>query len=246
MRADVERLPARFRMGADQRVHGIHILLRRRHALAHRIAAVVVALGARLAAIFAVAHAVGLHVGQHLLHAVRERIVGEIQVGEHGVAARGRRLLRVEHGRLRGLLAKLLVGVPAVAEVLRLGLGLDDLEDLGIRLHPPHVGMQVYVAPALGEAEILGRRHRLVAEEDDVVLEPGAVDFREGRVVQLRQVHTADLGPHRAAHARDGDPFVLCRLGGVPQQLRHLDLTPQKGASSPLMVMRCMTRRFPV
>ena len=59
----------------------------------------------------------------------------------------------------------------------------------------------VDVAEALGEGELLLGRDRLLAEEDDEMLEPGRLDLLERRIVQLAEVDAADF---RAERSGDG------------------------------------------
>jgi hypothetical protein len=67
---------------------------------------------------------------EHALHAVGERLVGEIRVGEQRIAALGRHLAGNQHGAHRRLLEIGGVGVPHTAEVALLVLELDDWNDL--------------------------------------------------------------------------------------------------------------------
>ena len=161
-----------------------------------------------LAQPLAVADVPGLDAGEQRLHRLRQRVVGEVHVGKQRVAAGIGRLLGVEDRRLRRLGIEHLVGVPDLAERLGVALLLDDLEDVGVLVHALHEGVMVDVAEALGEGELLLGRDRLLAEEDDEMLEPGRLDLLERRVVQLAEVDAADFRAERSGDGLDFDPTI--------------------------------------
>ena len=93
--------------------------------------------------------------------------------------------------------------MPDAAEVLALVLELLDLDDLGETGDWFYERVLDRPAHALGELHELRRRERLVVEEDDLVLEEGAPDRRDGLTRKLRQINAEDLGAQRAGDAPD-------------------------------------------
>src|SRR6185503_3939755 len=80
-------------------------------------------------------------------------------------------------------------------------------------------------AHAPGEGHVLGRRERLVAKEDDQVLEPHSADLLHPRIGQVAQVDALDLGAERARDALDFHPshapsLLRCSCSGrTPRSL---------------------------
>jgi hypothetical protein len=64
-----------------------------------------------------------------------------------------------------GLTRALPIPESAAAQHATVALLLDDLEDVGVRVHPLHEGVMVDLAEALGEGDLLIGRYGLVAEE---------------------------------------------------------------------------------
>jgi hypothetical protein len=87
--------------------------------------------------------------------------------------------------------------------------------------------VQVDVAPASGEGELLGRGQLLVAEEDDAIIQQGGADLAQYFVTKLlRQVDAFD---DRAGRASDAVRLQMAVLGvawGI-----HGFLLPVCGAS---------------
>src|ERR1043165_8600061 len=89
--------------------------------------------------------------------------------------------------------------MPDAAEVRLLGLQLLHLGDLGEAVQALDEGILDRPAETLGEGHVLRRRQRLVAEEDDQVVEQRLADRRPLVVAQiLRQIDAVDLRPQRA------------------------------------------------
>ena len=126
-RIDEERLAAGDRMGARHRVHmlGGSVTPSLVHAAESRRVEV------RLTRDVQRTEAV-----QHLPHALRQGLVGEVHVGEQGVAPDRRELPPVEHGASRRRLQEGEVGVPVTAPVSGLLGLLHDLDDLRVSLEP--------------------------------------------------------------------------------------------------------------
>lgn len=85
--------------------------------------------------------------------------------------------------------------MPGAAEVLDIGFGLQDLQDLGRLRQTLDEGINVERAEAPPEVAQLSRRQVLVAEEDHLVIEIGPVDLVKGLVGQLlRQLDSEYFG----------------------------------------------------
>ena len=122
---------------------------------------------------------------EHLLHAVGQRLVGEILVGEQRVAAVGRHLDAVEDGAHRRLGHHGGVGVPLLADDLLVAGLARDLDDLGVGLHALVVGMDEDLAEAAREGLVALGIELLVAEEDDAVVEQRLADVADGGLVEI-------------------------------------------------------------
>src|SRR3981189_3308525 len=95
------------------------------------------------------------------------------------------------------------VGVPAAAEIALLLRLLANLDDLRVLRHPFDEIVDLELAKAMPEGEMLLRGQVLVLKEDDEVLEQGRADLGDNRFGQrLRKVDARDLGAKRA-----GDPI---------------------------------------
>ena len=84
--------------------------------------------------------------------------------------------------------------------------------------------MQVDIAPAAGEGELLGGRDVLVADGDHQVVEQRRADFGQDLLRNvLRQVDAADFGAKRAGDLLDVEVTVLgvawCVHGSGPPVL---------------------------
>jgi hypothetical protein len=133
------------------------------------------------------------------LHAVRERLVGEILVGEQRVAADRRHLARDQHGRHRRDVEIRGVRVPDAAEVDLLVLELGDGDDFRKAVEPLEERVFDRLTEPLRQREEPRRRKILIAEEHDASVEPDAADFRDCRVVEVaREVDAGNLRPERA------------------------------------------------
>ena len=96
-------------------------------------------------------------------------------------------------------------------EILRLAVitqrhaGPESLDDFRMIVERLVERVQMNAAESLGEREMMLRCEVLVADIDDMVLQPGAVDLVEGIVVdRLRQVDPANFRAERA-----GEPMHL-------------------------------------
>jgi hypothetical protein len=136
-------------------------------------------------------------------------------IGEQRIAAGFVHFDGVKHRRLGRAGHEYLVGMPVIAEIALVALELDDLENLRMAFHRLHEGMGVNGAEALGETHLGVRAQILVAEEDDLMVEPGLFDFGEDRLRQrLGQIGAGD---HRAEGTGDrGDVDMAIGHGGSP------------------------------
>ena len=185
---DVERLPAGFRVGADDGVAG----------LVEGFGVVALAV---LDAVFAGAGDIGLGGGgdvaqafEQLLHAGGEGFVGQGHVGEEGVAAMAGDFAGDQHRGGRGLLQIGGVAVPDAAEIDLFVRQLEDGDDLREAVDALHEGVFDGLAEAAGEGEEVGRGQCLAAEEDDVVGEPDLADLGDLGIRRAGEVDALDLG----------------------------------------------------
>ena len=210
---EIERLLAGVGMGADHRMPGFQRLFPVEADCGHRALEFGELSGPPGLRIADLRAGEAPEPGKRRLHAVRERVIGELGVGEQRVAAVRRRLDGVEQGAERRLLQIGGVGMPEAAEIEGLLRLLDDRDHLRAFLQPGDEGIAVAGAEARGEIALPGRRQVLAAEEDHPVFEEGAADFRETVVGNRRgEVHAPDFGPERARDRRNLDLAVFHRL----------------------------------
>jgi len=89
--------------------------------------------------------------------------------------------------------------------------------------------MQVDVAPPPGERQLLLGGHRLVTEEDDLVVEQRGADLAQCLGVELaRKIDAGDLGAERARDPAGLDPTMLRVL-----QVAHRPVLPGNGMMTP-------------
>src|SRR3954447_23667692 len=99
--------------------------------------------------------------------------------------------------------------MPATAEIAFLLRLLADLDDLRMLRHARDEIVNLELAEAMPEAEMLLRRQMLVVKKDDEVLEQRRADLGDDRVRQwLRQVDAGNLGTERAGDPVDFDAAV--------------------------------------
>ena len=105
--------------------------------------------------------------------------------------------------------------------------------------------MNLEVPEAPGEGHMLARAHRLVAEEDDLVVEQGLADLADDRVGQLRrQVDPAELGADgrtdslrvEVAPAQRGQPVPL--LGEIGERTDRDGIAGEAEGVGPAGVLR--------
>ena len=170
---------------------------------------------------------------EHLPHAVGERLVGEVHVGEHRVTANPRELTRIQHRAPWRSFQEGEVGVPSRTEIPRLVRLLHNLDDVRMSRKSVYVGVRFERTEAFGERAVLLRRQFLVAEEDhEVVVQRGA-DCLENLVGQRTgEVHTVDLCAERAGDRLDtqgraghcslllSEPTVLARITNAINRTR--------------------------
>jgi hypothetical protein len=146
------------------------------------------------------------HAVEQRLHAVRQRLIGKVLVGEQCVAAIVRHLARVQHRSQRRPLEVADIGVPAAAEVARLPRLLADLDDLWLRGHAADEFVDLQLAEAAAESELLLRAQLLVVQEDHEVVEQCRADLADRRVRQRPgEVDARYLGAERAGYPVDPD-----------------------------------------
>ena len=168
------------------------------------------------------------------LHAVRQRLVGGVHRGEQRVAAARRAVADIQDAAHRRLLVAGDVAVPAFAVgARRILVGMDD-HQLGMARRVRRRGMDVQLAEAAAEVEVLVLGDMLVAEEDHQVLRQRAVDLLEGLVAErLRQIDAADLGADDRRQLVDRDRVVRRRLIGAVLVARSVVATQDAHGRSP-------------
>src|SRR6266568_1471891 len=155
---------------------------------------------------------------EHAPHPLRQRLVGEIHVGEQCVAAERRHFAGDQHGGHRRLIEIGRVGVPQPAEIRLLALQLDNRRDLRKSLDALDEGIFDHLAETSGKLQEKLRRERLVAEEHDEMLEPGAPDRVDRLVARImREIDVHNLGPQGARHGADLDAVVPHAAVPFPQ-----------------------------
>ncbi|MHC2381790.1 hypothetical protein ACVIHA_006188 [Bradyrhizobium liaoningense] len=163
---DVERLPARDRMRAHDGMLGMRI----RGTVGHAVIGVESAID-RFAI---VQRGEPVEIG---LHAVRQRLIGRVHVGEQRVAAAWRALPDVKDRAHRRLEIAGHVGMPALAIGARRILVGVDLHQRRIVVLVRRGRMDMQFAELAAEGEMLLRRDVLIAEEDHEVFGKRAMDL---------------------------------------------------------------------
>ena len=157
---------------------------------------------------------------EQLAQAGREAFVGQVHVGEKGVATSDRDFFGVEQGAERGDLQVGRVAVPDAAEIGGLCGLLDDGDDIGMFGDGLGKGVAANRPEARCEGDLLGRGQFLVAEEYHQMLEEGALDEPKGLGIQRPgQVDAVDFSAETTgqranvdrSHARDFMPMAPAR-----------------------------------
>ena len=164
--------------------------------------------------------AAGMHrveVAQHPPHALGQRVIGVVHVGEQRVAAMVRHLARIEHGAQRRLLEEAEVRMPGIAEGADVALVgfLQHGDDVRILVHVLDVGRAAERAEPAREGEMLLRRQALVMEEQHQPIVKGALDLR-----RRSRRRAAGRGPRpecrRQARRPSAGPRCGCRRWSWP------------------------------
>jgi hypothetical protein len=154
-------------------------------------------------------------------------VPGGVLVGEQGVAAFGRQLLRMQQRAQAGFVFVREVGVPEVAGVAQaygfaVFLDVGDHQDFRVVLQLEvfqHVDLQR--AEAAAEVDVLLRRDALVAEHQHVVVQVGAVDAAEiGRRERPGEVQAQDFGAQRGVKRADFDGGGCVAVAGAARSFR--------------------------
>ena len=153
----------------------------------------------------------GAQAGQHLFHAVGQRLPGRAGAGEQGVAAVGRDLDRDQDGAKRRRLVIAVVGVPAAADIVLLVRLLQHGRDFGMGLGRPEEAVDVDLDLAR-EGDLGVRVQRLVAEEQHAVAPQRQPDRRRLIRPDGPQVDIVDEGPDPAAGGRNVEAVEILRV----------------------------------
>ncbi len=208
-RADEERLAARNRMGADQRVGaGLFGVLRGDDL--HGPLGGLLGEGA-LRAVGPRRRVDRLQRAEHLLQGGRQRLVGPRAVAEEGVAADRRDDLGAQQGGGRGPVLEAPVGVPAGPEVGGLLVGLAaQLQHVGTAGHRLDEGVVAEAAHRQGEGLQRIEAERLAREGHHPVAGPGGLHLGQDRGRQgPRQVEAGDLRAEAGGLRRDLDDAIV-------------------------------------
>ncbi len=158
--------------------------------------------------------------GDAVLHRLRQRLVGGIHVGEHGVAALRRHRHRVQDGRHRRLGAERLVGMPhrrpdgaaRLALVVEVG---DDVQQREVVLAAVELGVALEGAELLGEGDLLRLGELLVPEHEKLVTEKGLMHRLPGRRIERPgQVEADHLRRHQLRQGQNLETRLALRRCG--------------------------------
>src|ERR1700730_2374522 len=135
-------------------------------------------------------------ISEHPLHALGQRVVGQVHVGEQRIAAEGGNFASIEDRAQRRLFEIGHVRVPGAAKVAAgFVLLFPDLEDFRVIRHCGNKVMDVEIAKTAAECQMLFRSEVLVAEKYHLMVEEGPADFRDDRVVERScEIDPRDLG----------------------------------------------------
>ena len=229
-RLALEGIPA-FEMGGEGGVHIKRLAptqWMRDHDGMHRLADKALALeaGRLIARLVGTRGAEDMSVGvdgaqalKGLFQAIGQCVVGLVHIGKQRVAALVRQHAGDEDRAHRRFDIVGMVGVPAAADIDHLFLLLPHLGNLRV----PAVGREelvdVDIAPAPREGDVLFRRQFLVAEEDHAIVAIGGADRLHVAVRGAGDVDTQHLGAAAARHLPNFDRthdflHAICRLSG--------------------------------
>ena len=119
----------------------------------------------------------GAQTVESLFQTRRQRFIGRIHAGKHRVAAIFGKLARDQNGAHGRLFVIGMIGVPAAANIGELILFLPHLRDLRILAIGGEEAVDVDLAPAPRERNMLLGRQLLVAKEDHPIVGEGLADF---------------------------------------------------------------------
>ena len=122
--------------------------------------------------------------GEQGFHALGQPFVGEILIGEQGVAAIGRHVEGVEQGAHRRFGHHGGVGVPFLADDLGVAGIAGDRHHLRVMVAGVEIGMDENIAKGAGQALVSGDVELLVAEKDHTMVQKRGADFRDYRIGQ--------------------------------------------------------------
>ncbi|MEA3220990.1 MAG: hypothetical protein OZX49_02105 [Immundisolibacter sp.] len=212
---DIQQLAAGFRMRAHHRVHGAE-----RGAGGEPGAAFGQAILARLGDIGLGRAVDGAQTVQHPAQTVRQRLVGQVHVGEQRVAPDRRQLARQQHGGDGRRFQIGRVRVPEATEIDPLVRQFDHRHDQRVAVQAAQHGVLDRLGDAPGKRQVLFGSQMLVAKEQHQVLQPGVAYLGQDRVRQfMAQVHSADLRTKSARHRGHADVPVFhlpLHTGRVP------------------------------
>ena len=220
---DIERLLAGHRMRADHRMFGARI--------GRLVGNAEVGIGAAIGVLAVMDRGEAFQVA---LHPIGQRLIGRVHRGEQRVAAARRALADIQDAAHRRFHVAGHVAVPAfTVGARRVLVGVDDHQFRMARL-VRRGGMDVQLAEAATEVEVLLVADVLVAEEDHQVLRQRAMDFLERLVAErLREIDAADLRADDRRQLVDRDRVVRRRLVGVVLVARSVVATQDAHGRSP-------------
>ena len=225
--SEVQMPPAGFRMDADewmQRAGSRTRIVRRRHAGADVSAAVVRAV------------MLDAHPERSRAEVLGQRVPRTVHRAETCVATGRRNLERVQGARLRRIRQVRHVRVPdglSGAETANRDAVFDDVRydvDLGMSFDEAAAvlldGRVIERAEPPAERDQIGVAELLIAEQQHGVLEPRAIDLREGRVVDRTKIHAPDFRAERSAGRNDlrNCSSVHVDYGKIPDSNARVEL----------------------
>ena len=155
----------------------------------------------------------GVETFEGFLQAVAEAVIGAVHGGEHGVAAAVGQFACDEDGAHGGLGIVGMIRVPAAADIVLLVHVLGDQRDLRIVRVGCEELVDVDLAEAAGEVDMILLGNALITEENEAVLGKGFVNGVELRVAEAGgDVHAGD--------------FSADALQRADVQLAHVSILP--------------------
>jgi hypothetical protein len=145
----------------------------------------------------------GSHAVEHALHAVGERVVGQIHIGKQRITPEIGDLAGIKDRAQCRLVEVGDVRVPGAPKIAAVILGLfSDLDNFRIVGHSADKLVDIQAAKAAAESQVLLWCQMLIAEKDHLVVEQRAADFgNHGGVERFAQIDPREFGAESSGDA---------------------------------------------